>query len=232
MARAGRRRLRRRCGPSGTSPVGWMWSTSSISMVRAGSWTPGICRALPRPTTSIPAMTAATISGSGEASAQPAAAAKAATARNASRTARTSPGRRRCRRPRVGPASGAAARHRPRPPADQDRPDDRRRVTIASSAPGWEPASVAPMTASAPRPRARTARPASADDASRPELHLVDRAVQDPPGPDAAGPGRRIRLVVAERHEQVQRVGVEREPDVRRRRHGRRVGVRVDDRPR
>ena len=45
------------------------------------------------------------------------------------------------------------------------------------------------------------------------------------------GAGRRIGLVRVERHQQVQRLRVEGEPDVGRRRHRRRVGVRVDDAP-
>ena len=56
--------------------------------------------------TSMPAMTAATISGSGWASAQPAPAANAATARNASRTARMRPGT------SCSAATPAHARHR------------------------------------------------------------------------------------------------------------------------
>ena len=59
-------------------------------------------------TTSMPAMTSATINGNGLASAQPAAAAKAATARNARRTPRISP------RMSVSPAA-----HRHEAPAEE-----------------------------------------------------------------------------------------------------------------
>ena len=81
------------------------------------------------------------------------------------------------------------------------------------------PTSVAADDREHAQPERHDRRGARRSSASRPGADLVHRAVDDPPRPDARRAGRRVRLVVAERDQQVQRVGVEGEPDVRRRGH-------------
>ena len=56
-------------------------------------------------------------------------------------------------------------------------------------------------------------------------------AVDDPPGSNAGAAGHRVRLVGAEAHEDVERIGVEGQANVGRRWLGSRVRVRVDDPP-
>ena len=171
---------------------------------------PGVPRPWPRTTsrridvsmTSTPAMTAATSNGSGWPSIQPAAAAKAATARNARRTARMSPGT------SSRPASAIrltdlATRTRPSatdPPTSAARTTGSG-VTMASSRSGRAPRTVAPRIAA--RPPASEGqdrrRPGGRRLAHDPSTTSWTRAVDDPPGPHARLAGRRVGLVVAER---------------------------------
>ena len=124
---------------------------------------------------------------------------------------------------------------------DQRRPDQRRRMDDRLERAGrraeqrgradrerTEPEGTEPGDA-----RAHAGQPAGHAPAvsASSQLDLGDLAVDDPPGAKARLAGRRVRLVVVERDEHVQRVGVEREADVRRRRHAPACGVRVDDRP-
>src|SRR4029079_1093033 len=84
--------------------------------------------------------------------------------------------------------------------------------TSGSSTFVLEPATVAPMTARTPSPSASSV-PFRAFTVLSANLDLEHLAVDDPPRPKArlAPP---TPLVVAERHEEVQRVRVEGEPDV------------------
>ena len=84
------------------------------------------------------------------------------------------------------------------------------------------------FTARGPGQRPRAAPPASR---LGPEVDLPGLAIEDPPGAHGFRPGRGVRLLGRQRDQDVQRVGVEGEPEVGRRRDGRRVGVAVDDRP-
>ena len=136
------------------------------------------------------------------------------------------PGRRRCRSPAGrGRATGARPRSPPtRRPARPGRSPADGRADRAGSRRTPRRSPRRPRAHRAPARRSCAVRGFTVTATSKtcPSTIRHARRLGSPPGPG---------LVVTERHEEVERLEVEGEPDVGRRRHGRRVGVRVDDPP-